>query len=81
MLSSTEKVLFILIAIVASGASFITFRKMFRAIGKGTQPIIWKAVWSNYSEGLKVFISQNTLFKSRPLIGLIHAFVAWGFTR
>ena len=53
---------------------------MFRAIGKGTQPIIWREVWSDYSEGLKVFISQNTLFKSRPVIGLIHAFVAWGFT-
>ena len=80
MLSSTEKILFIIIASVAIGASFITFRKMFRAIGKGTQPINWKAVLSNYSKGLEVFISQNTLFKSRPVIGLIHAFVAWGFT-
>ena len=80
MLSSTEKVLFIIIAIAAIGASFITFRKMFRAIGKGTQPINWKAVWSNYSKGLELFISQITLFKSRPVIGLVHAFVAWGFT-
>ncbi len=60
MLSSTEKILFIIIASVAIGASFITFRKMFRAIGKGTQPINWKAVLSNYSKGLEVFISQNT---------------------
>ena len=29
---------------------------------------------------LKLFISQKTLFKTRPVIGFIHALVAWGFS-
>ena len=80
MLSLVEKIVFILIALGAMGASFITFRKMFRAIGKGAQPINWKDALLNFSKGLKVFISQKTLFKTRPVIGFIHALVAWGFT-
>ena len=80
MLSSAEKIIFIFIATGAIGASFITFRKMFRVIGVGTQPIDWKTAFFNLSKGLKVFISQNTLFKSRPIVGFIHALVAWGFT-
>ena len=80
MLSSIEKIIFIFIALSAIGASFITFRKMFRVIGAGTQPIDWRSAFFNLSKGLKVFISQNTLFKTRPMVGLVHALVAWGFT-
>ena len=80
MLSLVEKIVFILIALGAMGASFITFRKMFRAIGKGVQPINWKDALFNFPKGIKVFISQETLFKTRPIIGFIHALVAWGFT-
>ena len=80
MLSFVEKIVFILIALGAMGASFITFRKMFRAIGKGVQPINWKDALFNFPKGVKVFISQETLFKTRPIIGFIHALVAWGFT-
>ena len=80
MLSLVEKIVFVIIALSAMGASFITFGKMFRAIGKGTQPINWKDSLLNFSKGLKVFISQNTLFKTRPVIGFIHALIAWGFT-
>ena len=53
---------------------------MFRVIGAGTQPIDWRSAFFNLSKGLKVFISQNTLFKTRPMVGLVHALVAWGFT-
>ena len=80
MLSSIEKIIFIFIALSAIGGSFITFRKMFRVIGAGTQPIDWRSAFFNLSKGLKVFISQNTLFKTRPMVGLVHALVAWGFT-
>ena len=62
------------------GASFITFRKMFHMIGIGSQPIKWLDVIRNWQSGLVVFISQKTLFKTRPLIGMVHALVAWGFT-
>jgi len=34
----------------------------------------------NWPKGLAAFIGQKTLFKTRPVVGFIHALVAWGFT-
>ena len=62
------------------GASYITFKKMFKIILAGTNPIIWADVIKNWNAGLIAFISQKTLFKTRPVVGFIHALVAWGFT-
>ena len=62
------------------GASYITFKKMFKIILSGTNPIIWTDVIKNWNAGLIAFISQKTLFKTRPVVGFIHALVAWGFT-
>ena len=80
MLSNIEKIIFIIIAISAFSASYVTFGKMFKAISVGSQKIDWKKALWNFPKGLKVFISQNTLFKTRPIVGFIHALVAWGFT-
>ena len=80
MLSNIEKIIFIVIAIGALGLSSVTFGKMFKAISVGSNPIDWKKALLNFPKGLQVFISQRTLFKTRPVIGLIHTLVAWGFT-
>ena len=53
---------------------------MFKVILAGTNPIIWTDVIKNWNAGLIAFISQKTLFKTRPVVGFIHALVAWGFT-
>ena len=62
------------------GASYVTFGKMFKVIMSGTIPIVWKDVFKNWKAGFAVFFTQNTLFKTRPFIGFVHALVAWGFT-
>ena len=80
MLTDIEKIIFILLAIIAIGLSYTTFNKMFKAIGVGSQQIDWKRALLNFPKGVEVFISQRTLFKTRPVIGFIHALVAWGFT-
>lgn len=80
MLTDIEKIIFILLAIIAIGLSYTTFNKMFKAIGVGSQQIDWKRALLNFPKGLEVFISQRTMFKTRPVIGFIHALVAWGFT-
>jgi len=80
LLTDIEKIIFILLAIIAIGLSYTTFNKMFKAIGVGSQQIDWKRALLNFPKGLEVFISQRTLFKTRPVIGFIHALVAWGFT-
>ena len=80
MLSNIEKIIFIVIALSAFGLSSVTFGKMFKAISIGSNPIGWKNAILNFPKGLQVFISQKTMFKTRPVIGFIHAIVAWGFT-
>ena len=80
MLTAPEKIIFIVLATVCFGASYITFTKMFRVIGLGKDPIDWKKVAQNWKAGLDTFISQKTLFKTRPVVGFIHALVAWGFS-
>ena len=80
MLSNLERVLFIVLVIFSSGLSFITYSRMFKAIGRGTQAINWIEVVKNWPKGLSIFLSQKTLFKSRTFVAVIHAGVAWGFS-
>ena len=80
MLSAIERIAFILLILFSMSLSYVTFSRMFKIIGRGTQPLNWKSVLKNWPKGLAIFISQKTLFKTRPVIGGIHAAVAWGFT-
>ncbi len=80
MLTLIEKLLFLLAVVVSLYISYRTFSRMFKIIARGEEPIEWKKAFGNLSEGLKVLLTQQTLFKTRPVIGFIHALVAWGFT-
>ncbi|NOZ73958.1 MAG: (Fe-S)-binding protein [FCB group bacterium] len=80
MLTGWEKLIFLCLVLVSTTGAVLTFRHMFRVIGKGKLPLPWKQLGKNPWKGLNVFFSQRTLFKSRPIIGFIHALVAWGFT-
>lgn len=80
MLTITERIVFIIIVLLSLGLSMVTFRRMFMVIGRGTQPLNWKTVLSRWPKGFYVLVSQITLFKTRPWLGAVHAFVAWGFT-
>ena len=62
------------------GVSYVTFGRMFRVIMSGSQPLNWSDVIKNWKSGVVALIGQKTLFKTRPVIGFIHALVAWGFT-
>ncbi len=80
MLTLPEKIAFIILIISSLSLSWFSFSTMFKVIGIGTRSIDWKQVLLNWPKGLAAFIGQKTLFKTRPIIGFIHALVAWGFT-
>jgi Fe-S oxidoreductase len=80
MLSNLERLFFVILVAISMGLAWVTFRRMFKVIGRGSSPIDWAKALANWPKGLSVFISQKTLFKTRPIIGAIHAGVAWGFT-
>ena len=61
-------------------SSYYTFKKMFSVISLGERKLEWVKIAKNWRVGLGAFISQKTLFKTRPVVGFIHALVAWGFS-
>ena len=80
MLTYPEKLTFILFAFSSIALSVVTFSRMFKIIDLGTKKIEWKTVLLNWPKGFSSFFGQNTLFKTRRIVGFIHALVAWGFT-
>ena len=80
MLTFPEKLTFILFALSSLSLSVVTFSRMFKIIDLGTKKIEWKTVLLNWPRGFSSFFGQNTLFKTRRIVGFIHALVAWGFT-
>ena len=80
MLTFPEKLTFILFALSSIALSVVTFSRMFKIIDLGTKKIEWKTVLLNWPKGFSSFFGQNTLFKTRRIVGFIHALVAWGFT-
>ena len=80
MLTGLERVAFLALVLLSITLSFTTFSRMFKVISRGTDPLDWRAIIRNWPRGLAIFLSQKTLFKTRPVVGAIHAGVAWGFT-
>ena len=80
MLTGLERVAFLALVLLSITLSFTTFSRMFKVISRGTDPLDWRAIIRNWPRGLAIFLSQKTLFKTRPIVGAIHAGVAWGFT-
>ena len=48
MLSNLERLIFIILAITSLGLAWVTFGRMFKAIGRGSDPINWKKVIKNW---------------------------------
>jgi len=79
MLTVTEKVLFILLAMASLYFGGKRFYDVYRVIARGKPDMrfddlgkrIWNAVW--------IVLSQQTVFKKRPVVSLLHALVFYGF--
>ncbi|MBD3225319.1 MAG: 4Fe-4S dicluster domain-containing protein [Caldithrix sp.] len=79
MLFTFEKILFLLMTAVSLGITYFTFRRMIKIIGRGNGNLHFEDLISRISESLSVLITQKTVLKNRPLIGVIHTGIAWAF--
>ncbi len=81
MLTLGEKLLFILLAAVSLYFAYVGFARVYRAVRRG-QPVeaerlqnlpgrVGRAIW--------LTLTQRTVFKRRPWVSLLHAFVFYGF--
>lgn len=80
MLSPIEKMLFVLLAIFAIGATYHGFREMALAINRGGGRLHFDGLFQRAWRALRIYITQETTLKTRRWTSLIHWGVVIGFT-
>ena len=80
MLTDVEKLLFMLLAILALGASYSGFSEMVSIIQRGRGQLHLDGLWKRALRALAIYVFQHTTLKTRRLTGLFHWGVVVGFT-
>jgi Fe-S oxidoreductase len=80
MLTSVEKIIFFLLALIAIGAAYNGFREVWLVINRGEGKLHLNNLPKRAFIALRVYLTQNTTLKTRPLTSIIHLGVVWGFT-
>ena len=80
MLTVGEKILFILLVMATVGVAVSGFRRMVDIIMRGEGELHLDNLPMRAIKALRVYGSQETTLKTRPLTSLLHLAVVWGFT-
>lgn len=80
MLTDVEKMLFLLLALFALGASYAGFKEMFLIIGRGQGQLEFDGIGRRAFSALSAYLIQRTTLKTRPLTSVIHWGVVLGFS-
>jgi len=79
MLSSYEKIAFLLALSLSVFLSWRSFSLMIKIINKGQGELHFDNLWQRVQKSLSSLFLQNTVLTSRPFISLVHSLVAWAF--
>ena len=80
MLTPIEQILFVMLTLLALGATYYGFREMWLIINRGQDELYLDDLFQRMWQALKVYVTQNTTLRARPLTSLFHLGVVWGFT-
>ncbi len=80
MLTPVEQMLFLLLALLAVGATYSGFVDMARIINRGEGQLYLDKLPQRLWTALRVYLSQQTTLKTRRVSSLIHLGIVWGFT-
>lgn len=80
MLTDIERMLFVLLALFALGASYAGVKEMFLIIGRGQGRLELEGIIRRVFAALSIYLTQRTTLKTRPLTSVIHWGVVLGFT-
>ncbi|GIK28091.1 MAG: 4Fe-4S dicluster domain-containing protein [Anaerolineae bacterium] len=80
MLTPFEQMLFILLALLAVGATYTGFLEMWQVINRGEGSLSLNHLIRRASNALWIYLSQRTTLKTRRITSMMHAAVVWGFT-
>src|SRR5690606_20634678 len=80
MRTSVEKVLVLILALFSFGATYEGFREMARIINRGPGKLYLDNLPARLWRALRIYLTQSTTLKMRPVTSLFHLAVVWGFT-
>ncbi|HEX2623531.1 MAG TPA: heterodisulfide reductase-related iron-sulfur binding cluster [Phototrophicaceae bacterium] len=80
MLTTVEKMLFTLLAVLALGATYSGFMDMWLVVNRGQGKLYLDNLPQRAWKALRVYLAQPTTLKTRRLTSLFHLGVVWGFT-
>lgn len=80
MLSPIEKMLFVLLALLAIGATYAALREVYLIIHRGEGQLYLDKLPQRLWKALRVYITQETTLKTRRVASLFHLGIVLGFT-
>ena len=80
MLTPVEQMLFILLALLAAGATLAGFSEMYHIINRGEGKLYLDNLPARAWNALVIYLTQRTTLKTRRVTSLFHLAVVWGFT-
>jgi hypothetical protein len=80
MLTSVEKMVFVLLGLFTVGSTYAGLRDMFAIINRGQKELYFENLPARLWKALMVYITQVTTLKTRRTTSLFHLGVVWGFT-
>jgi Fe-S oxidoreductase len=79
MLTTPEKIIFALFALLTAYVFYLTARRIISVIGRGQGKPDWSQIPKRLIEVTAQTLTLSPVWRVRPLASLLHAFVAWGF--
>ena len=79
MLTSPEKILFILLAAGSLYYGGRGFYDVYRAIARGRPDSRWDNLRKRVIDALWIVFTQQSVFKTRPMVSFFHALIFYGF--
>lgn len=81
MLTFAEKLLFLALSALTLSYAWITFRMVYAVIrrGQGEWPTLAQ-MQGRAVQALAQWLSEGSMWKTRPITSVFHAMIAWGFT-
>src|SRR6185503_14230046 len=80
MLTPFEQMAFILLTLLAVGATYAGVREMALIINRGEGQLYLDHLPRRIFDALRIYLAQPTTLKTRRVTSLFHLGVVWGFT-
>lgn len=79
MLTLVEKLSFIVLALVCGFYAWTGFRRVYKAIARGKADNRSANLGSRVWKAIGIVLTQQSVFKARPIVSIMHAMVFYGF--